>query len=243
MVAWVPGRTSWSILGSAATYYNAAANSSFVVPQLNVQDLITTFGANWSTRTDLSWGVVGTTGASAVNGKVARTIWATRAETVAGTPSLAWSRAVSLTLQSPSNTIGALYTGSPGSLDQASATANSSFSALVDDTLAGSWTAQEDAVASVSFRYFNPSIRGSMDAIPSTASLYDGINGYAVEDLWEVAPGAAGTPGTLVGAFGLNKNGTLVFSTNPGVFTAVPEPSAALTAFALFAGMLLRRRR
>jgi sarcosine oxidase subunit alpha len=65
---------------------------------------------------------------------------------------------------------------------------------------------------------------------------------YAL-DLWEIRPGTAGSPATLLGAFGLSSNGALVFSNVPGVFAAVPEPSTALTGLGAMLAFLIRRRR
>jgi len=229
-------------LGPASNYYGAAPGSSFVVTSLSGADLSSIYGSNWSTRSDLAWGIVGTTGAAAVGIAPARTLWASRAETTPGTPSTPWIRGTTFALQIPSGTISSLYTGAPGSLTNFAATPNSAFSADIDATLAGSWTMQEDFTPGVSFRYFNPSVLGSMDDIPSTPSVYDGT-GYGVLDLFEVQPGTAGAPATLVGAFGLNSSGQLVFSTNPGVFAPVPEPAAVLTCSGALIALLLRRRR
>jgi hypothetical protein len=229
-------------LGPASNYYSALPGS-FVVTSLSPADLSAIYGAGWASRSDLSWGIVGTTGPAAVGIAPARTLWASRAEAVPGTPSTPWIRGSTFTLQIPSNTISSLYTGAPGSLTNYSATANSASSADVDATLSGSWTLQEDFTPGVSFRYFNPSVLGSVDDIPATASVYDGVNGYAVLDLFEVQPGTAGAPGTLVGAFGLNSSGQLVFSTDAGVFAAIPEPGTTFTCAGAFAALLLRRRR
>jgi hypothetical protein len=230
-------------LGPASNFYGAAPNTSFALPALSALDLVSTFGSNWNTRSDMSWGVVGTTGAAAVGIAPARTIWATRAELTVGTTSTPWSRNIALTLQNPSNAIGTMYSGAPGSLDVGVATANSASSAIIDDTLAGSWTPQDDFTPGTSFRYFNPSVRDSLSNIPATAARYDGVNGYDALDLCELRPGTAGSPATLLGAFGLNSSGTLVFSNVPGVFAAVPEPSAALTGLCAALALFIRRRR
>jgi hypothetical protein len=229
-------------LGSAATYYGAAPGSSFVVTGLSTSDLVATYGGGWASRSDLSFGIVGTTGATTVGGVPARTIWASRAEDTPGTSSTPWLRGSVFTLQVPSGNISSLYSGAPGSLSNFPA-AGSPTSALVSNSLSGSWTAQEDFTPGVSFRYFNPSVLITMDDIPSTPAVYDGVNGYAVLDLFEVRPGTAGAPATLVGAFGLNSNGQLVFSTSPSVFAPVPEPTVTLSALGGLLMLTLRRRR
>lgn len=229
-------------IGPASNYYGAVPGS-FVVTGLSSADLVSTYGAGWAGRSDLSWGIVGTTGAAAVGAAPARTIWASRAEPTPGTTSTPWLRGTTFTLQVPSNTISSLYTGAPGSLTNASATSNSASAALIDTGLAGSWTAQEDFTPGVSFRYFNPSVLITMDEIPATPAQYDGVNGYGVVDLFEVRPGTAGSPATLVGAFGLNSSGQLVFSTNPSVFSPIPEPTTTLSTLGGLILLTLRRRR
>jgi hypothetical protein len=230
-------------IGAASNYAGLAPNSSIPVSGLSVQDLVTTFGSNWASRTDLRWGVAGTTGLTAVGSAPARTLWASRAEPVPGATSVPWQRNIALNLQNSSNAIGTMYADAPGSLNIATATPNSPSAALIDDTLAGSWTMQDDFSAGTSFRYFNPTVTGSMSDIPGTASIYDGVNGYGALDLWEIRPGTAGSPATLLGAFGLNSSGDLVFSNVPGAFAPIPEPSVLLTGLGAGLVLLMRRRR
>jgi hypothetical protein len=123
-------------------------------------------------------------------------------------------------------------TSAAGSIGNFPATSNSATASLVLGTLAGSWTIQEDISPGVSFRRFNPSIRRS-GPFPTAGSAYDGT-GYAVLDLWEIRPGTSGDPGTLVGGFGLNSAGKLVFSTDvtkfapPGNEVDLGEPTLTL---------------
>ena len=84
-------------LGPASNYYGAAPGTSFVVTSLSPADLSSIYDNpgqpnSWSTRSDLSWGIAGTTGAAAVGIAPARTLWASRAETTPGTPSTPWLR-------------------------------------------------------------------------------------------------------------------------------------------------------
>jgi hypothetical protein len=229
-------------IGHASAYTNPSS-SSFAVSGLSVLDLVSTYGANWNTRSDLSWGIVGTTGTDIVGSAPARTIWASNAEGVPGTPSSAWTRSSASGLQNASNAISTMYSGPSGALSSGIATANSSVSSFIDNTLGGSWTVQDDLTSGVSFRRFNPTVTGALNTIPATPAVYDGTRGYTVLDLWEIRPGTSGDPGTLVGAFGLSSDGGLVFSSNPGVFAAVPEPSAILTGLGAAFALLIRRRR
>jgi hypothetical protein len=200
-------------LGPASDFYGAAPGSATVLTKLSVQDLVETYGGDWATRSDLFWGVAGTTGVAAVSGVPARTIWASRPEATPGTASTPWLRGATFTLQVPSNTISTLYTGAPGSIDRFTATPNSAFSSIVNAAETGSWTAQETFTPGVSFRYFNPSVMNAINTFPAVVSAYDGT-AYTVLDLFEVRPGTAGSPGTLIGGIGINSAGKLVFSTD-----------------------------
>jgi hypothetical protein len=221
-------------LGPASDYYGSAAGSTTVLTKLSVADLVDVYGNNWNTRSDLFWGFAGTTGASVINGVPARTIWASRAEGVSGVASVPWPRNVAFTLQTPSNTIGTMYTGAPGSIDRFAATTNSATSSKVTAAEPGSWAVQEAFTAGVSFRYFNPSVMNAINTFSTSPSSYDGTS-YTVLDLWEVRPGTAGLPATLVGGIGINNAGKLVFSTDVTKFgSTVPvqlgEPSITYNA-------------
>ena len=135
-------------LGNMAQFYNAAPGSTIPLPTLSVQDLINVYGASWSTRTDLVWGAVATTGRAqgsvGTNGVLdghspADTLWATRPD---GLP--AWNRGSSFAQATASGNIEPMFVnGAPGTLLGASATTNSSKAAVIDATQAGSWTAQD----------------------------------------------------------------------------------------------------
>jgi hypothetical protein len=206
-----------------------------ILTRLAVADLVSTYGANWATRSDLSWGVIGTTGVNAVSGVPARTIWASAPETTAGTASEPWTRASVSGLQNSSNAIDTMYSGASGSLerpapDDPPPTPNSAFTAKINSALPGSWSVQEDLVSGNSFRRFTPTVRKTGNSFPAEGSAYDGT-GYAVLDLWEVQPGTSGAPATLVGGIGLNSAGKLVFSTDitkfkpPGGGQPLGEPT------------------
>jgi hypothetical protein len=212
-------------LGPASDFYNAAAGSTSVLTRMAVQDLVDTYGTDWATRSDLLWGVAGTTGVASVSGKPARTIWASRPEATPGTASTPWPRGSVFTLQVPSNTISTLYTGAPGSIDRYAATANSAFSSKALASESGSWVVQEEFTPGVSFRYFNPSVMNAINTFPAANSAYDGT-AYTVLDLWEVQPGTAGTASVLVGGFGINSAGKLVFSRDIAVFAPPSAPVA-----------------
>ena len=228
-------------LGPASSYGGLAPNTSFVVTRLNVLDLVSTYGANWDVRDDLSFGIVGATGASPSGGFPARTLWASSAETTPGSASSPWQRGSASAQQNASGAITTIYSGPAGSLANGSATANSAFSTVINAGDGGSWSVQEDLTVGNSFRRFTPTVRISLGDIPAAPSVYDGTNGYSVLDVWEVRPGSG--DGALLGAFGLNAGGQLVFSNSPSVFAAVPEPTVSLSLTAASLALLARRRR
>lgn len=210
-------------LGPAADFYGAAAGSTAILTKLSVQDLVDTYGNDWNTRSDLSWGIVGTTGFAAVGSAPARTIWASRAEATSGTASPSWPTGSTFTLNIPIGAMLSLYTGAPGSLDRFGATTNSTSSSKVTASESGSWSAQEGFTPGVSFRYFNPTVMQPIAPFTAVNSSYDGT-AYNVLDLWELRPGAAGGPGTLVGGFGVNSAGKLVFSKDVSKFGPATTP-------------------
>jgi hypothetical protein len=198
-------------LGPASNFANMAAGSTSVLSGLAVADLVAVYGANWNTRPDLSWGIVGTTGTDTVGSAPPRTIWASAPQTTPGAKSEPWPVAGVGGLQNASNAIATMYAGPTGSIVNFPATPNSTTAAKVNSALGGSWTVQDDLTAGVSFRRFNPTVRIPGNAFPAAGSAYDGT-GYSVLDLWEIRPGTSGDPGTHAGAFGLNSAGKLVFS-------------------------------
>ena len=234
-------------LGSAAQFYNATTGANFTLPAVSVADLIATFGSNWNTRTDLFWGVVGTTGrgygsliyngsstyainATADSHAPVKTIWATRAEDTLGTQSTPWLRGSIFAQAAPIAQIESMYVGT-SPLIGATSTDNSPVAAVIDSSTPGSWTYQDlHNSTSTSFGYFN----GTID---NTTSI--SIGTYSVSDLYELRPGSG--PGALLGAFGLDSSGTFVFSTDPTYF-ATPEPSS-LALLGLAGGIFATRRR
>jgi hypothetical protein len=207
-------------LGSVAQFQGQPAGTNLVLSRLAVNDLIATYGANWATRTDLYWGVVGTAGRiSAFGSTPVGTLWATNAETTVGTQSLAWTPDSRGAQFNASANIEALFFGAPGSINGATPTANSTNSATINATIAGSYTSQNTVQSGVSFGFFNPSIDNTVKADAS---------GYAVSDLYEIRIGGASS--TYLGSFGLQANGTLTFSTSPTFFTAAAAGAPVITA-------------
>lgn len=215
-------------LGSVSQFVNQPAGTTLLISRLSPADLAAAYGAAWNTRSDLSWGIVGTSGrvGPGPGGQPPATLWGTRARDSAATQSIAFLPSSRSGQTNASAGIEALLFGAPGSLNGAAVTANSTSSATINGTLPGSYTAQDTFQPGVSFGFFNPSVN-------NTARVAAGS--FAVSDLYELRPDAA--TATYVGSFGLAANGTLTFSTSAAAFsgtsgapTITTQPAAQAAA-------------
>jgi len=195
-------------IGSISVYTAISSTASIPVTQLNVADIVATYGLNWASRTDLTWGIVGSSGRiSAGPGgsttQPAPTVWATYPETTIGTQSTPWvlSSLSRGAVSQASQAIESLYNSSPGSLNGATSTTNSTTSSTINSNLSGSWSYQDSYQAGQSFAYFNPTVN-----VATTIAS----GSYSAADLFQVASGT--TAPTYVGTFGLNSNGVLTYS-------------------------------
>jgi hypothetical protein len=212
-------------LGSISNFYNAT--SSFTLPALALQDLVDTFGANWYTSTNLSWGAVATTGRTSGTSDghaPAGTLWAT-----APVGSVGFNRGSVFAQKAASPVIeAAIVPGANGSLYGATSTSNSASAAVILGSLPGSWTAQDQKTLGASFSYFNPTV-------DNTANIPPG--GQVASYLYELQPTiATGVVGTVLGELVLTQSGLS--------FDVVPEPSTwALVGIGLGVMVMLRRPR
>ncbi len=144
-------------LGNVSQFYYAAPGSTIPLTALSVQDLSNVYGASWSTRTDLVWGAVATTGrynGTSDGHAPTATLWAT-----APNSQPAWNRGSKYAQQTVSAAVETLIApGSAGSLYGATATANSSKSAIIDATQPGSWTIEDLKTLGSSFGYWYPTV-------------------------------------------------------------------------------------
>ncbi len=234
-------------LGNIGQFYNLPANTSFAVASLGT-DLAAAFDSIWDLRTDLFWGIAGTTGSATgttANGTTiaAKTLWAGRAETTAGVQSAAWNRSSTFAQQTPANSIANLYNGPVGSLNGKTSTSDNPKAAILDNSLSGSWSVQEGSTTSTptptaAFNYFNPG--SSFQISTNFASI---VGSFAVLDLFELQPGSGA--GRYLGSFGLTSAGVLEFSNTATFFgAAIPEQSsyALLCGSGVLGWMVIRRR-
>ena len=197
-------------LGSVSQFQGQPAGATLQISALAAADLAATYGANWATRTDLFWGIIGTAGriSAGPNGSPIATLWATNAEEPDGSQSPAWTPGSRNAQFLGSSAIEALMFAGPGSLNGASTTNNSPVSAAINAILAGSYSYQDTSQVGVSFGFFNPSIDNGVKPVSGS---------YAVSDLYEVRAGTSA--GTYLGSFGLSSSGTLIFSASPSFFS------------------------
>ena len=223
----VPGQTlNLEVdLGPMSQFYGAAAGQTISLPGLSVQDLSATFGASWYTRTDLFWGAVATTGRAAGtpdSHAPVGTLWATAPDGAA-----AWNRGNVFAQKNASATIEVmLVAGGLGTLNGVTSTANSVKAAVIDATLAGSWTYQDTKTAGTSFGYFNPTVDGLANPPAS---------GQVVAQLYELQPSStSGQAGTLLGNLVLTRTGLSFHAAggggSTGSLTVTISPAGAVSA-------------
>jgi hypothetical protein len=198
-------------LGSISNYSGVPAGTSLPISRLAAADLAATYGSNWASRTDLFWGIIGTSTRTGTgpNGQPADTLWATAPETTPGTQSTPYLPG-SLGAQAfASSTIEPLYANAPGSLTGSTTTGNSSATASINAALSGSYAAQDAIQPQESFGFFTPVIDNSTNIASGS---------YAVSDLYELRPGASSA--TYLGSFGLSSAGALVFKASASNYAA-----------------------
>ncbi len=210
-------------------------------------DLASIYGASWATDSGLNYGLAGSVfnGHTAVDGLAPNTLFASRAETIAGTQSTPWTRQSSSNQASTAQPMNGMLTGghgyASGNLNSPNQTLslNSSIAVIQATSEANSWASYmpggfNNSVGGVAFNTFSGGIQGNLA----------GGTANAVVDFYELAPGSGNA--TLVGAFDMTSAGQLQFSTNPADFAAstVPEPStyAGLLGLATLGFVALRRR-
>ena len=221
-------------IGPASQFLTGSA--TLTVKNINA-DLTLLYGGSWATRTDLFWGIVGSTGSFApIGDEPAKTLFATRARTGVGLPNLPWQRQSESSQGAATNKINSLASAFNTSGSVGLTTAN----AVVRlTTSTNSWAsyqkggtiANSGPAPGVSFAFFNPSIEG----YPAT----NGLQPDATLDLFRMRPATAtvppGTNGDRLGSFALSGAGVVTFTPGESLFvispsaTSVQESQGAVT--------------
>ena len=193
-------------LGQASQFTGATGPITVTTSAVGA-DLVTNFGSSWKTRSDVFWGVAGTTGSfNTVGTDPEKTIYATRAQSILGTQSTPWKRASESTQAGWTNKMVAMMTAFNGST---SGTASNSVVQQNPDTTnnwasyqPGGTLANSGPAPGISFAAFNPTIEGDFT---------NGTSG-SILDLYRMAyTPTSGQNGDYLGRFILNDSGVLTF--------------------------------
>jgi hypothetical protein len=212
-------------LGQASLYRDAEAagvssSSPMTVSVGNIgADLTATFGSGWSSRTDLQWGIAGTSSNTAtVGGDPVGTVYLSRIQNTPGVPGVA------PVIDSETTRLGVStrMVGAAGIFDNYNQTANSTVAAIQGSSDANSWR----------------SYMASGGTAPNTPGGTDFGSGYNIEATPSKTLGlyrlSTNDAGAYTGYFSINSSGTIAF---------VPEPTSALLLGLGGISLLARRRR
>lgn len=218
-------------LGQASSFRDAASNIASVTDIGSI--LTSTYGSNWATRTDLSWGAVAnrqaySIGTNVVNGDPKGTNYVTIAQSLT---SLGSQQSAAPT--EPGRTSGASVSNNIQGLNStyANAGGNTGSYLTIDSTTGTTWSSE---IANSNFTLGTP-----IQANGNIAS--SGLDLYRILDTTTGAvPTGTAYTGSWLGTIGIGSTGVVSFSNS---VAAAPEPSRALLAALGLGGLLLRRRR
>lgn len=211
-------------IGQASTYRDATGTILVTNGAIGA-DLSRIYGANWSTRTDLTWGVAGVSNINgAFGGDPEDTVYASKAQTTVDVSGSAWNITSPTNLgTAASNIWSAMGIGVAGGFDEAVSIGTNPFGAdegVGDGNSWRSWMASGGASlgsSNLDFKSFS-----NIEGLPNqTLSLF------------RVSTDNGGL-GTYEGYFSLSSGGNLSF---------VPEPTSAMLAGLGTLTLVLRRRR
>ncbi|AHF94552.1 hypothetical protein OPIT5_20275 [Opitutaceae bacterium TAV5] len=222
-------------LGNVAANYASGNTSLTLVGNINA-NLTSVYGADWSQRADVTFGVAGTS--TDVTGPVTgrnRTNWVGKVNDAGATP-VVWSQPIPSSQSGALRTeIAALYNGfNAYAADDASV-------ALIPTSNSNSWNTRAITMS------IGTAFSVAANALPladfEQSAQFDTVTGslYQVIDLWQFY-GGTDLP-TYVGTFGLTADGDIYFSNNYANFAAVPEPATwAIIVGAAALGLVGYRR-
>lgn len=231
-------------IGSAVNFRDGV--TSGVLANVGSQ-LTATYGSDWFTRSDVSWGVIGVYSngnpqldTTVVNGDPVSTIYASRAATDIGT-STAWGSGTAFTraqvVSAATQVVSFAHTGTPvaGTFAfQNAASGTGGFGAFVDTSATNDWAQYTSVPAD--FGLFTGGIEGTFNTGTE----------YAYLDLYRILSTTTGADpvgtrglGSYETTFSINAAGQISVATS-----AVPEPASAAALVGLISlGFVGARRR
>ena len=207
-------------IGAASDYRDLNNYGTVNVGNIG-DDLAAIYGANWSTRTDLFWGVIGASsniGAETVNGDPGRVLYVSTPQITTGDIGTGPSGLTATQRGDVANKV----MGMGGAFDNYNSTSNSPDAAIEGVSDANSW------------RSYLASGGVNTDGGVLDFGAFSQIEGTTNQTLSLFRVFSASTASTYEGEFSLSSNGNLTF---------VPEPSSAALAGLGTALVAFRRRR
>ncbi|MBK8477511.1 MAG: immunoglobulin domain-containing protein [Opitutaceae bacterium] len=213
--------TAANLFGSGMNYtaFNASIGQNlYQVGRLDVADLSAHFG-EWQNRADISWAIVGYSGTSLNN-----TTWASKDVDMPGTQTAPWNRGTAAAQNGNfgsgvSKMAKALALEVGVSLEYSAVDGSNPFTSIVNvGTLGGndSWSKQ----VLTTNQYVQIDLQA--DTVMTVTPAFSG--GVTVADLYQMASGSSGTPGTYIGTFGIDAQGVLWYANNAAAFSPAAGP-------------------
>jgi hypothetical protein len=225
---------TYTVTIGAATTYRDATSGINVVTNIDA-DLTAAFGANWDTRSDIFWGIVGNLtnapSGNATNGDPVRTIYASNDQTTLGVQSTPATISASGTRGTVAGNIQTF-----GNAFDTRASATNPNGSIISTSTTNNYT----VFGTDSALDFGSTFGGN--GIEANSAL--GVTNTAL-DLYRILNANPGV-GSYEGTFVIDDSGNIAFRTTaaPEVAPAVPEPiSTGLLTTCAFLGMVAIRRR
>jgi len=246
----VQAQTYMVNLGAATTYRDATVDNPSIVTIGT--DLVNTFGADWNTRANVTWGIFGVrasqTDNGVVNGDPGQTIYVSRAEIPVGEQEVQWGTvAGGGTITSANHNTAAVRMGGVGVAFAGGTQVGSNNATVLADTLFGN--DYDIYGANTTGNVWGAFVQGNASRGGVNGNFGAGTAGTALDlfrSLGTITEGGDITgglrTGSYQGTFHIDDNGVVGYSVAP-TFAAIPEPSRALLLGLGASGLLFRRRR
>ncbi|MEK7951845.1 PEP-CTERM sorting domain-containing protein [Luteolibacter sp. Y139] len=207
-------------LGAASNYRDDVNTGTVSIGDIGT-DLAAIYGANWNTRNDLFWGIIGTSSnisSETVNGDIGRVLYVSQPQVTTGDAGVGPAGLNATQRGDVANKVVAMG----GTFDNYQSTGNSSVAASEGSGDANSWNS-----------YLAPGGVNSGGGVLDYGA-FSQIEGTTSQTLSLFRVFSATSSSSFEGQFSLSSNGTLTF---------VPEPTSAALAGLGTVLLVFRRRR